>query len=142
MVRKIVRRKSWIEKCTDPRRAEVKTCPKDFTDIRAGQRMVLPMPRDIETVVRSLPAGSSLDMRGLRAALARNYKAEVACPVVTGIQLRTLAEAVGEQLDLGIQPSELAPVWRAVPIEAPIWRKLENGRANLMALRRTEGLDE
>jgi hypothetical protein len=141
MVRKSVTRKGWSEKRADPRRTEVKTCPKDFADIKAGQRMVLPMPRDIEAVVRKLKPGSSLDMGGLRSALAQTYKADVACPVVTGIQLRTLAEAVGEQLDIGVSPAAVAPVWRAMPPDAPIWRKLENGRAKLMAQRLAEGLD-
>lgn len=135
-------RKSWSAKRADPRRAEVKPCPKDFADIRAGQRMLLPVPRDIEAVLRTSKPGCSLDMRALRAALAKRHKADVSCPVVTGIQLRTLAEAIGEQLDLGIPAADLVPVWRAMPADAPIWRKLENGRAKLMALRRTEGLDK
>jgi hypothetical protein len=141
MVRAIKSRKNWVEKSADPRRTEVKIAPNDFADIKAGQRMVLPMPRDIEAAVRKLKSGSGHDMRSLRVALARKHKADVACPVVTGIQLRTLAGAVGEQLDLGIPPAKLAPVWRAMPIDAPIWRKLENGRTKLMVLRRAEGLD-
>ncbi len=132
---------SWVEKSVDPRSAVVKTAPKDFADIKAGQRMVLPMPRDIEAVVRKMEPGSSLDMRGLRSALAKKYRVDIACPVVTGIQLRTLAEAVGEQLDHGIAPTNLAPVWRAMPFDAPIWRKLENGKVKLLALRRGEGLE-
>ena len=135
-------RKSWMEKNAAPRRAEVKICPKDFADIKAGQRMVLPMPRDIEAVARKLKPGSSLDMRGLRSALAKKYKVDVACPVVTGIQLRTLAEAVGEQLDNGASPIALVPVWRLMPADAQIWRKLENGRAKLMAQLRAEKLDQ
>jgi hypothetical protein len=141
MVRKNMTRKSWSEKSAEPRRAEVKTCPKDFADIKAGQRMLLPTPHDIEAVVRKLKRGASLDMRGLRSALASRYKAEVSCPVVTGIQLRTLAEAIGEQLDKGVSQADVAPVWRVMPPDAPIWRKLENGRNKLMELRRAEGLD-
>lgn len=135
-------RTSWIEKSADPRRTVVKTAPKDFADIKAGQSMVLPMPRDIEAVVREVKFGASLDIRGLRSALAKMHEADIACPVVTGIQLRTLAEAVGEQLDRGIAPGDLPPVWRAMPFDAPIWRKLENGKAKLTALRRGEELEE
>lgn len=142
MARATTSRKSWIEKHADRRVAEVKTAHKDFADIKAGQSMVLPMPRDIEAVVRRMKYGSSLDMPRLRSALAKKYKADVACPVVTGIQFRTLAEAVGEQLDQGISPTDLPPVWRAMPPDAPIWRKLENGKAKLMALGRVEELDE
>jgi hypothetical protein len=142
MARATKSRKSWVERRADRRVAEVKTAPKDFADIKAGQRMVLPMPRDIEAAVRKVKYGSSLDMRELRSTLAKKYMADIACPVVTGIQLRTLAEAVGEQLDQGISPTDLPPVWRAMPLDAPIWRKLENGKAKLLALRHGEELDE
>ena len=65
MASRVLRRKSGIEKYEDPRRAEVKRCPKTFADIKAGQLMVLPMPRDIEAVVRQLKSGTSLDMRSM-----------------------------------------------------------------------------
>ena len=125
----------------DARRADVKVAPRNFADVKAGQRMLLPMPRDIEAVVGKLKHGVGLDMGALRAALAKLHRVDIACPVVTGIQLRTVAEAVGEQLDAGVPADQLVPIWRAMPAGAPIWRKLEHGKAKLMALRRVEGLD-
>ena len=135
-------RMSWSERMAHDRPREVKRAPKDFADIKAGQMMLLTTPRDVADVISSVPKGAELDMKALRAELSRKAGAEMACPVVTGIQLRTVAEAVGEQLDAGISPRKVVPVWRAIGPKAPIWKKLENGRAHFKELRRAEKLED
>jgi hypothetical protein len=132
-------RMSWSEKMASGHR-EVKPAPKDFADIKAGQTMLLPTARDVADVVRTLRKGRPMDIKGLRAALARKHKADIACPVVTGIQLRVVAEVAGEQLDAGIPAAKVAPVWRVLGPKSPSWKKLENGRARFEALRRAEKL--
>lgn len=134
-------RKSWSEKLASRKPREVKPAPKDFADIKAGQMMLLTTPEDVAAHLRSVPRGREIGIKELRAALAERHGAETACPVVTGICLRTVAEAMGERLDAGVPASEVVPVWRAMGPESTIWRKLENGRARLAALRKAEGLD-
>jgi hypothetical protein len=133
-------RRSWAEKFADPRPHEVKPCPKDFADIRRGQLMLLTTPRDVADVIRKIPRGQELDMRALRAQLARAFKADTACPVVAGIHLRTVAEYAAEQLNHGVAPGATVPVWRAMPIGSPLWKRIESGRAELAAQRKSEGL--
>ena len=133
-------RRSWAEKLACNKPHEVKPCPKDFADIKRGQIMLLTTARDVASAIRKIPRGKEVDMKTLRAALARTFKAETACPVVTGIHLRTVAESVGEQLEAGARPQDVIPVWRAMPDGAPIWKRIENGRAKLAAQRRAEGL--
>lgn len=135
-------RKSWSEKLADKRPREVKAAPKDFADIKAGQMMLLTTPHDVAEIIAKVPMGEQIDMKTLRAKLARKAKAEIACPVVTGIHLRTVAEVAGEQLDAGISPKKVVPVWRAIGPKAPIWKKLENGRAAFEKLRRAEKLQD
>jgi len=79
-------------------------------------------------------------MKTLRARLARAFHAEAACPVITGIHLATVAEAAGERLEAGVRLRDVVPVWRSVPIGAPIWKRIEIGRALLAAQRASEGL--
>ncbi len=134
-------RMSWSEKLARTETAQVKVALKDFADIKAGQTMLLTTPKDVAAVVRKIPAGKAMDMKVLRAALARTHTAEIACPVVTGICLRTVAEAVGEQLDAGVAASDVVPVWRALGPKSPSWKKLENGRGAFETLRRIEKLD-
>jgi hypothetical protein len=135
-------RKSWSEKLACDATAEVKVAPKDFADIKAGQRMLLTTAKDVAAAIKAVPRGRQVDMKSLRATLARKHNAEIACPVVTGIHLRSVAEAVGEQLDAGIAPAKVVPVWRAIGPKAPIWKKLENGRGKFEQLRRTEKLED
>jgi hypothetical protein len=133
-------RKSWAEKMQSGCR-EVKVAPRDFADIKKGQMMLLTTPKDVASIVRAVPAGQSIDMPTLRAKLARAHKADIACPVVTGISLRTVAEAVGEQLDAGVASADVVPVWRALGPKSPSWKKLEHGRAAFEKLRRAEKLE-
>jgi 6-O-methylguanine DNA methyltransferase, DNA binding domain len=134
-------RKSWSEKLNDLRPRAVKPAPKNFADIKAGQTMLLTTPRDVAEAIRAVPVGSAIDIKTLRAQLAQAFGAEMACPVVTGIHVRTVAEAVGEQLDAGIPPHDVVPVWRVVGPKSTIWGKLENGRSAFAALRQVERLD-
>jgi hypothetical protein len=133
-------RKTWQEKFDDPKLSEVKIASKDFADIKAGQKMLLTTPKDVDAYIREIPAGKSLSIKELRAALAYNENAEIACPVVTGIHLRTVAELVTMKLDAGMAPQDLTPVWRVIEPKASIIKKLEYGATKLMALRKAEGL--
>ena len=133
-------RKSWSEKFNSGSTREVKPAPKDFADIRAGQNMLLTTAKDVAGFVGTLPAGEEVDIKALRAGLARQAGADIACPVVTGICLRIAAEYAGEKLAAGLPAKEVPPVWRAMPAGAPIWKKLENGAEEFRKQREAEGL--
>ncbi|MEO0981929.1 MAG: hypothetical protein AAFX03_04685 [Pseudomonadota bacterium] len=133
-------KKSWEEKLATGGPHEVKTAPKNFADIKAGQTMLIPSSAQLVDAVESLPAGASLNMKELRAKLAEGAGAEIACPVCTGIQLRIVAEVANAKLEAGVAPDEVTPVWRVIEPGAPITKKLEAGPERFMALRRAEGL--
>jgi hypothetical protein len=133
-------RKTWQEKFDSPKPSEVKIAAKDFADMKAGQKMLLTTPKDVDAFVRKIPAGQSINMKQLRAALAEEAGAEVACPVVTGIHLRTIAELVTMKLDASVPSEDLTPVWRVIEPKAALIKKLEYGAAKLMTLRQAEGL--
>ena len=133
-------KKTWEEKLSDDRPHTVKVAPKDFADIKAGQKMLLTTARQVDEFVQGIPPKTSLSMKQLRAALAEETGAEIACPVVTGICLRTVAEVVNAQLDAGIKPSKVTPVWRVLPPGTTALKKLEAGSERMVALRKAEGL--
>ncbi|MEZ5997529.1 MAG: hypothetical protein R3B98_02410 [Hyphomonas sp.] len=134
-------RKSWTEKLNSGAHREVKAAPSDFADIKAGQMMLLTTAKDVEAFVKRIPKGREVDIRGLRGGLAKDAGADIACPVVTGICLRIVAEYTGEQLEAGVPAAKVPPVWRAMPAKAPIWKKLENGAEAFRKLRKAEGLE-
>lgn len=133
-------RKSWEEKFNAGGRSEVKIAPKNFADIKAGQLMLLTTPKAVDAFIRDIPAGSSMTIKEMRAGLAAAAQADIACPVVTGIHLRTVAEIANAQLEAGIPDCEVTPVWRVIEPGAPITKKLERGVRQFMQLRRLEGL--
>ena len=133
-------KKSWEEKLADDRPHQVKLAPKEFADIKAGQKMLLTTSRQVDEFIQSVPPKTSLSMKQLRAGLAAENGADIACPVVTGICLRTVAEVVNAQLEAGVKPSKVTPVWRVLSPGATALKKLEAGPERMLALRKAEGL--
>ena len=85
--------KTWTEKLADPRPHVVKPAPIDIAGMRAGQVMLVPTAALIDAFIRRIPRGESVDVKTLRARLARAHGAEVTCPITTGFHIRTVAEA-------------------------------------------------
>jgi hypothetical protein len=133
-------RKSWTEKLADPRPHEVKPAPIDIAGMKAGEIMLVPTPRLVDDFIRAIPRGASLDVAGLRKAMAEKHGAEVTCPITTGFHLRTVAEAAFEALSNGARLEAITPFWRVLDERAPTTKKLSFGAALLAERRRAEGL--
>ena len=76
----------------------------------------------------------------MRRQLARRYGAEVTCPIVTGFQLRTVAEAAYDAYREGAELSAITPFWRVLDEETPAAKKLACGAAFIKKQRRQEGI--
>ncbi len=133
-------RKTWEEKFSGSKDIVVKTAPKDFADIKAGQQMLLTSPQAVDAYLRTIPEGKSLSVKELRAGLAAKHGADIACPVVTGIHLRIVAEVANAKLEAGIDPGEVTPVWRALEPGATALKKLDGGATHMLTQREAEGL--
>lgn len=118
------RRKTWVEKRDGGKPSEVRECPNGFADIKPGQIMLIPSARQIDDFIRKIPKGETIDLKDLRLALAKEKGAEIACPVVTGIHLRVVAEAVHEELEAGKPMSDITPIWRAIGPKTKTLKKL------------------
>ncbi len=134
-------KKSWREKLADPADPVIKPAPVDIAGMKKGQVMLVPTARQIDAFIRGLPEGRAMDVKTLRATLARQHGAEVTCPVQTGYHLRTVAEVAGAALAAGADPAEVTPVWRVLDAKAPTLSRLECGAGGILARRRAEGLD-
>lgn len=132
--------KSWHEKLADPGKPVIKPAPVDIAGMKKGQVMLVPTARQVDAFIRTLAKGQAMDVRALRAAMARQHRAEVTCPIYTGYHLRTVAEVAGAALAAGIDPAEVTPVWRVLDGQAPTLSRLDCGSAGILAQRRAEGL--
>ena len=90
-------------------------------------RMLVSTPRELDAIIRRIPEGRVLPMGALRAALARDHRADYTCPITTGIFLRIVAEAAEEERAAG--GGRVAPYWRVVRDDGTLIDKLPGGTA-------------
>lgn len=96
--------KSWLPKLRPDQR------PKIVRDPRG--RMLVPAPMLVAGALRRVPSGRLITAELLRARLARAARADLTCPMTTGIFLSIIAGATEEALAHGHRA--VAPYWRVV----------------------------
>ncbi len=131
-------RKTWREKYQTAKEPVVKRIDKDFADMHAGQIMVISTPAEIDQLTRKLPSGTSWNIAELRKELARRHKADVACPVTTGIFVRINAEIALEEIAAGKSTDEVMPFWRVVDPKSPLAKKISCGPEFINQMRNQE----
>jgi len=133
--------KTWTDKL-DAGKPEVKPSPRTVGDVVEGQTMLVPTARQVDDFMRTIPPGTSMDVKTLRKAIAASHGAEVTCPVYTGYHLRTVAEAAHEALERGVPIEQIAPFWRVLDESTPTTERLSFGAEFVRARRRAEGLEK
>lgn len=116
---------TWAEKFLQPREALVEVVQKTTPAMKAGQKMLIPTPAEIDEVVRTIPKGQVMAMADLRDRLAQNHEADVTCPLTTGIFLRMAAEYALQEMAQGKE--DVMPFWRVVDPKSPLAKKLPCG---------------
>lgn len=112
--------------------------PKVVEDHRRGRRLLLPTPLLVGEVVAAIPRGHVMTVGQLRAALARRFKADTTCPLMTGLFATILAGAVAEDLGQGRAPRW--PVWRLVRDDGSLHAKWPLDARYRATLLREEGV--
>ena len=130
----------WHKKL-DQGAAVIKPTPRTVGDVVEGQVMLVPTARQVDDAIRAIPPGASMNVRQLRNAMAHQHGAEVSCPVYTGYHLRTLAEAVAEDLRRGAPMETVTPFWRVLDRNTPTTGKIGAAAKIVEDQRRKEGLD-
>ena len=136
------RTRTWTERLHDGKPHEVKPAPIDIAGMKAGQIMLVPTARMVDDFIRAIPRGRSLTAKDLRAAMATAHGAQVCCPITTGFDLRTVAEAAWESLSSGTPVRAVTPVWRVLPAGSPTLKKLSFDPAFIRERRAAERLSD
>jgi hypothetical protein len=129
---------TWRERFARSRPHKIKPACTDTAGMKAGQIMLIPSPHIVDAFIRSIPAGASMSVKSLREGLAREYCAEVTCPISTGSVLRIVAEAACEAYAEGTALLQITPFWRVLDESTPIARRLSCGTAFIRDQRRRE----
>ena len=130
--------KTWQEKLNNGKEPYVGVMNRAISGVPAGGIMLIPTPRQVDDYIRAIPKGVSKTQQEMGAELAAKAKADVTCPMCTGIFVRISADAAHEEMSAG--KSEVAPFWRIIPPKANIRKKLTFGDAIVDEKRREEGL--
>jgi alkylated DNA nucleotide flippase Atl1 len=88
--------------------------------------MLIPTPLELDAMVRKIPRGQVTTLAEIRARLARWHRADLTCPMVTGIFLRIVAEAAEEDRRAG--RADVTPYWRVVGPGGRLSPKLPGGK--------------
>ena len=111
---------------------------KQFADLPAGTTVLIPSPQDIASVIDTIPSGTTWTLSELRDTLAAQHDADGACPVMTGMNLRVVAEVNLSALDAGVPVEEVTPVWRALDPNSNVATKTPGGADRIRSLRDAE----
>ena len=103
---------SWSEKL-DQSKGLPKVMPIGPTmSKRWGEgTIVIPAPREVDAIMRSVPPGKLITIQEIRAILAERHGATIGCPLTTGIFAWIAAHAAEE---LRSQVGDITPYWRTL----------------------------
>ena len=94
----------------------VKVLDKGFSEIAAGEKMLISSPEKISEFIFEIPKGSFYTIKELRRKLAKKTGADNTCPVTTGIFLRMAIEQNMGNVNF--------PYWRLIDENHPVVKKL------------------
>ena len=110
---------------------KVKILEKNFSDLKAGQKMLISSPEKIAEYIKKIPEGRQKTAKEMRLDLAKEIGADNSCPVSTGIFIRKAIEEHGKEI----------PYWRLIDENHPVVKKLNLDPQELKYLRNLEGID-
>ena len=119
-------RKSWREKLAEDRDMPKVVEIRDNMSQRWGTgTVVIPAPREVDEIMRSVPRGKLTTINQRRAQLAKRHSATIGCPITTGIFAGIAARAAGEDAAEG--KKEITPYWRTLKVGGVLNEKYPGG---------------
>jgi hypothetical protein len=119
--------KTWKQKLDGGKPAHVEVLNKPFGGAPPGAKMLVGTPRLVDDYMRRVPEGQARTVAQMRADLAKEHGADIACPLSTSIFARIAAEAALEDMQAGKPSAEVTPFWRVVDENSTVAKKLSCG---------------
>ena len=138
MKTKFTSRTTWrakLEKSQEPRLVAV---PAKMSRFGTGM-MLIPTPKLVDDLIRKILKGKLATVSELRRKLAADFKADVTCPLTTGIFVRIAAEAAEEDRERGRK--RITPYWRVVKDDGSFNPKLPGGVEQQTQTLKAEGFE-
>lgn len=116
----------WRDKLERQQEPKIVDIPPRMAHFGKGT-MVIPRPLDVDRLIRNVGHGKLVTVFQLREELARRNRANVACPLTTGIFIRIVAEAAEEDRRAGTKA--ITPYWRVLSSDGALNPKFPGGVA-------------
>ena len=128
---------TWRAKLEKGQPAKVVKVPAKMQNRFGTGTMLVPRPLDVDALIRKIPKGKLATTGQIGERLAKDCKADCACPMTTGIFIKIAAETAEEDLRNG--KKRITPYWRVIKSDGALNEKFPGG-CNAQAKRlRQEG---
>jgi alkylated DNA nucleotide flippase Atl1 len=133
-----VRKKTWREKLADDKGLpKVERITEKMSRRWGTGTVVIPAPREVDEIMRSVPKGKLITINDIRARLAKKHGATIGCPITTGIFAWVAAHASEEDTREG--KKSRTPYWRTLKTGGLLNEKYPGGAAAQKKLLEAEG---
>ncbi len=131
-------KKSWREKLADDKGLpKVGVIGPRMTRRWGEGTFVVPAPREVDALMKTVPKGKVTTINELRAALAVRHGVNVGCPITTGIFAWIAAHAAEESASEGRK--RITPYWRTLKANGELNPKYPGGAEGVARKLRQEG---
>jgi hypothetical protein len=128
---------SWRQKLEKVMVPKVVPIPPKWAKRLGKGTLLVPTPLEVDGVIRTVKKGELITVSAIRRYLARKHKADVTCPLTTGIFIRIAAETAEEDARQGRK--DVTPYWRVVHDDGRLNPKFPGGASRQAARLRAEG---
>ncbi len=119
-------KKSWREKLEDSKDLPKVVDISEKMSKKWGEgTVVIPAPREVDEIMKSVPEGKLITINQIREKLARKHNATIGCPITTGIFAWIAAHAAEEEVKEG--KKNITPYWRTLKAGGVINEKYPGG---------------
>lgn len=99
--------------------------------------IAIPAAKEVEQIMRKVPRGKLITLRGIQEIVARRHGATMGCPIITGLSAWLVGQAAYEQAAAG--KKQVAPFWRTIENSGDINPNCPGSRKELKKLLESEG---
>jgi hypothetical protein len=132
------KKRTWTEKLNDDKDLpRVEKITARMSKRWGSGTVVIPAPREVDELMRSVPEGKLVTINEIRSALARKHKATIGCPITTGIFAWVAANAAEETRQRGERV--ITPYWRTLKSGGVVNEKYPGGAEGQKRLLEREG---
>jgi hypothetical protein len=104
--------KSWKEKLEKEMSPKVVEVPDKWANRVGHGKMLVPTPLLVDAAIKKIPRGKLATVNTIRDYLANQFRADMTCPLTTGIFLNIAANAAEEAKTKG--KTKITPYWRVL----------------------------